>query len=314
MTELSKRATPKVRWYSHRRTRQKGLVMLSFMLPGIIYYVLFRYAPMWGNFIAFQDYNPYVGLAKSPFVGFKHFTAFFQSLYFDRLLTNTLLISLYTILFSFPIPIFLALFLNETKNVRFRSVIQSITYFPHFISTVIICGLVKVFLSPSTGFINALIVQSGGKAIEFLQQPSWFRPIYILSDIWQTMGWNSIIYFATLTSVDTSLYEAAEIDGANRWQRMKSISLPSLTPTIVTLLLMSIGNVLNVGYEKVLLLYTPSTYPTADIISTYVYRTGLISMQYSFASAVSLFNSVVGIVIITFFNTLARRVGETSLW
>lgn len=308
----TRRAHP--RWYQQPRTRRKGLIMLSLLLPGILYYAIFRYAPMWGTVIAFQNFNPFAGLWKSPWVGFKHFDTFFHSIYFGRLIGNTLALSMYGILFSFPIPIFFALLLNEVRFPRFRSVIQSVSYFPHFISTVIICGLLKVFLSPSTGFINAVIVRLGGSPIEFLQQPQWFRFIYIASDIWQTMGWSSIIYYATLTSVDTSLYEAAEIDGANRLQKIRSISVPALVPTITTLLLMSLGNALNVGYEKVLLLYNPATYETADVISTYVYRTGLASMQYSFAAAVSLFNSLVGVVIVVTFNTLARRLGDTSLW
>jgi putative aldouronate transport system permease protein len=308
----TRRAHP--RWYQQPRTRRKGLIMLSLLLPGILYYVIFRYVPMWGTVIAFQNFNPFAGLLKSPWVGFKHFETFFQSIYFGRLIGNTLALSMYGILFSFPIPILFALLLNEVRFPRFRSAIQSISYFPHFISTVIICGLLKVFLSPSTGFINAIIVHMGGAPIEFLQKPQWFRFIYIASDIWQTMGWSSIIYYATLTSVDTSLYEAAEIDGANRLQKIMSISVPSLIPTITTLLLMSLGNALNVGYEKVLLLYNPATYETADVIRTYVYRTGLASMQYSFAAAVSLFNSLVGVVIVITFNTLARRLGDTSLW
>lgn len=303
-----------LRWYQMPRARRKGLIMLSLLLPGILYYGIFRYVPMWGTIIAFQNFNPFAGFLKSPWVGFKHFEAFFQSIYFSRLIGNTLALSMYGILFSFPVPILFALLLNEVRFKRFRSAIQSISYFPHFISTVIICGLLKVFLSPSTGFINALIVRLGSAPVEFLQQPHWFRTIYIGSDIWQTMGWNSIIYYATLTSVDTSLYEAAEIDGANRLQKILFISVPALIPTITTLLLMSLGNALNVGYEKVLLLYNPATYETADVISTYVYRTGLTGMQYSFAGAVSLFNSLVGVIIVVTFNTLARRLGDTSLW
>lgn len=288
--------------------------MLTFLLPGVIYYAVFRYAPMWGTLIAFQDYNPFVGFFSSKWVGLKHFHTFFQSLYFWRLIVNTLALSVYSLVFGFPVPILFALLLNEVRFPRFRSVMQSISYFPHFISTVIICGLLKVYLSPSSGFINALVAGMGGEPIHFLQDPAWFRTVYVASGVWQGMGWSSIIYYATLTSVDVSLYEAAEIDGAGRLTKILYISLPSLVPTMVTLLLMNLGNLLNVGFEKVLLLYNSSTYPTADIISTYVYRMGISQMKYSFASAVNLFNNVVGLAIILFFNALARRVTETSLW
>ena len=216
--------------------------------------------------------------------------------------------------FRFPIPIIFAIMLNEVRNKRFRSVVQSISYFPHFISLVIICGLLKSYLSVTDGIINLIIEALGGTKINFLQEPGWFRPIYIASGIWQGMGWSSIIYYATLTSVDTSLYEAAEIDGANRWQRIWHISVPALIPTMLTLLLMRLGNVLNVGFEKVLLLQNSSTLSTSDILSTYVYRLGITQMKYSFASAVGLFNNVVGLVILMFFNTLSRKIANTSLW
>ncbi len=205
-----------MRWYRHPRLRRKGLVLLSFLLPGLIYYGIFRYAPMWGLLIAFKDYNPFVGFWKSNWVGLKHFKTFFTSIYFERLLVNTLLLSVYSILFGFPVPIIFALLQNEVRFYKLRSMVQSISYFPHFISTVIVCGLIKVFLSPSSGFFNAVIVWFGGDAINFLQEPKWFRTIYVSSGIWQNMGWGSIIYFATLSSVDTFLYEAAEIDGASR--------------------------------------------------------------------------------------------------
>lgn len=296
------------------RARRKGIIMFSFLLPGLAYYLIFRYAPMWGTLIAFMDYNPFVGFGGSAWVGFKHFRTFFESLYFGRLITNTLLLSVYSIVFGFPLPIVFALMLNEVKSMRFRSLVQSISYFPHFISTVIICGLIKVYLSPSSGFVNAIIVALGGEAINFLQEPGWFRTVYVASGIWQGMGWGSIIYYATLSSVDTTLYEAASIDGAGRLAKVIHISLPALIPTMTTLLLMNLGNILNVGFEKVLLLYNSSTYSTSDIISTYVYRMGITQMKYSFASAVGLFNNVVGLVIIVFFNYLARKVGETSLW
>mgnify|MGYP005764074313 CR=1 FL=1 len=297
-----------------KRQRKKGLIVLTFMIPGLLFYLIFHYAPMYGTLIAFQDFSPFRGFTQSPWVGFKHFEEFFNSIYFTRLLKNTFLLSFENILFSFPMPIIFALMMNEIKNSRLRSAIQSLSYFPNFISTVVLCGLIKNFLSPSTGIINAIIEALGGSAIDFLSSPGWFRPVYIISGIWQGMGWGSIIYYATLTSVDTSLYEAADIDGAGRFQKIFYISLPALVPTIVTLLLVNLGNMMNIGFEKVMLLYNEATYSTADIISTYVYRSGLIGQQYSFAAAVGLFNSLIGICLIVIFNFLARRFTKTSLW
>ena len=301
-------------WYQSPRSRRKGLIALAFFAPGFIYYLLFRYMPMWGNIIAFQDYNPFKGVMDSKWVGLKHFLIFFQSNNCWRLICNTLLISVYSIIFGFPIPIVFAILQNEVRFQKFRSVVQSISYFPHFISVVIICGLLKQYLSVSDGIVNLIIEGLGGTRINFMQEPGWFRTIYIGSGIWQGMGWSSIIYYATLTSIDTTLYEAAEIDGANRWQRMWHISVPSLIPTMMTLLLMQLGNIMNVGFEKVLLLQNTSTYSTSDLLSTYVYRMGIEQMKYSFASAVGLFNNMVGLVVLLFFNTLSRKLADTSLW
>ena len=306
--------TEKKYWYQTKRSRRKGLVALCFLIPGLLYYILFRYAPMWGNLIAFQDYNPFVGFSESKWVGFKHFITFFQSTYFIRLITNTFAISIYSIVFSFPMPILFALLLYEIKFPKIRSLVQSISYFPHFISVVVICGLLKKYLAVSDGMINALIELLGGTRQNFLQDPGWFRTVYIASDIWQGVGWSSIIYYATLTSIDTTLFEAAKIDGANRRQRIWHISIPALIPTIVTLLLLQLGNVLNVGFEKVLLLQNSANTSTSDILSTYVYRMGIENMKYSFASAVGLFNNIVGLIILVFFNKLSRKLADTSLW
>lgn len=302
------------RWYQNPRTRRKGLIALAFILPGALYYILFHYLPMWGTLIAFQDFNPFKGFWGSKWVGLKHFENFFQGTYAPRLIKNTLALSIYSILFSFPLPIVFALLQYEVRFPRFRSIMQSISYFPHFISVVIICGLLKQYLSVTNGVVNALIEALGGQKINFLQEPSWFRTVYIASGVWQGIGWSSIIYYATLTSIDTSLFEAAQIDGANRFQRVWHISVPSLIPTMVTLLLMQLGNVMNVGFEKVLLLYNSSTYSTSDILSTYVYRVGITQMKYSFASAVGLFNNVVGLIIVMFFNALSHKIADTSLW
>ena len=304
----------KKHWYHSKRSRYKGLVALGFLAPGVIYYILFRYMPMWGNLIAFQDYSPFKGIMKSEWVGLENFLVFFRSAYFWRLMKNTMLISIYGIVFSFPLPIIFALLLYEVKFTRFRSVMQSISYFPHFISVVVLCGLLKEYLGMTDGLVNALIEMLGGVRQNFLQDPQWFRTIYIASDIWKEVGWSSIIYYSTLASIDTTLFEAASLDGANRRQRIWHISIPCLIPTIVTLLLMRIGNILSVGYEKTLLLQNSSNYSTSDILGTYVYRMGIESAEYSFASAVGLFNNVVGVIILTVFNRISRKVSETSLW
>ena len=300
--------------FQMKRKQYKALIALLFILPGLIYYLLFRYVPIWGNVIAFFDYNPYVGLTDSKFVGFKHFIYFFTSKYFWRLLRNTFLLSFYSIIFSFPLPILFALLLSEVKFNKYRSVIQCISYIPHFISVVVICGILKDFLSLDHGVINEIISALGGTKINFFQDSDWFRTIYIGSDVWQGVGWSSIIYYATLTSVDPTFYEAARLDGANRLQRIRYISLPFLKPTITVLLLMSLGKILNVGFEKVLLLQNSSTYETSDIISTYVYRMGIQQMQLSFSTAVGFFNNVVGLSLLIVSNMISKKFSETSLW
>jgi putative aldouronate transport system permease protein len=298
----------------HRKKMKRTIVLYLFLIPAIVYYVLLHYLPMYGALIAFQDFNPFRGFTNSEWVGFKHFIAFFDSIYFYRLVTNTFLLGIYTVIFAFPLPIIFALLLNEVKHTKFRTVIQSISYIPHFISTVVVVGLIATFLSPSTGFINEIISFVGFEKIDFLRSPEWFRTIYISSGVWQGLGWSSIIYFAALSSISPSLYEAADIDGANRWQKIVYISLPGITPTIVTILLLDLGRVMDIGFEKVFLLYNPSTYETADVLSTYTYRAGLIDQQYSFAAAVGLFNSLVTLVLILFFNYLAKRFTSYSLW
>jgi putative aldouronate transport system permease protein len=292
----------------------RNITLYLFLLPAIVYYVVFHYMPMYGALIAFQDFNPFRGMAGSPWVGLKHFKDFFGGVYFLRLLRNTMLLSVYGLIFGFPMPIIFALLLNEVKSTKFRSTIQSLSYMPHFVSTVILCGLVVQFLAPNTGLIARVIQTFAGEPVNILYRSEWFRTIYIASGIWQGVGWGSIIYFAALTSINPSLYEAAGMDGASRIQKMFHISLPGLMPTMVTLLILDLGRLLNVGYEKVILLYNTSTYETADIISTYVYRSGLISQQYSFAAAVGLFNSAVGLVLVISSNYASRRLASQSLW
>jgi putative aldouronate transport system permease protein len=271
------------------------------------------YLPMYGSLIAFQDYSPSTGMLGSKWVGFKHFVTFFQGNYFWRVLKNTLLISLYDLVFNFPAPIVLALLINEMKGKWYKSTVQTISYFPHFISLIVVCGLIKQF-TLSDGIINNLLVFFGAERSSLLQRPELFRMIYIGSDIWQNIGWSSIIYFAALSAIDTQLYDACEIDGGGRFRKIWHITIPGIMPTIVVLLILKLGSILNVGFEKVILLYNPMTYETADIISSYVYRKGLQEFSYSFASAVGLFNSVINFVILIGANSFSRKLNSTSLW
>jgi putative aldouronate transport system permease protein len=268
---------------------------------------------MYGALIAFKDYSPGRGFSGSPWIGFGHFLRYFRSPYFIRLLRNTFLISFYGLLFGFPAPIILALLLNEVRHSSFKRTIQTITYLPHFISMIVICGMIADF-SLSTGLFNDIISFFGGTRFPLLQQPNLYRPIYITSDIWQGVGWGTIIYLSALSAIDPQLYEAAMIDGAGRFRQLLNVTLPSIAPTIVILLILRIGNLLSVGYEKTLLLYNPATYETADIISTYVYRVGLLEQNWSYSTAIGLFNSLVNFTLLIMANKVSRKVSETSLW
>ena len=296
------------------RLWQSRQLYVIFALP-LLYFLIFRYGAMGWLTLAFKDYNAVEGLWGSEWVGLKHFIDFFNMPEFWKLLRNTLLISLYSLIFSFPVPIILALMINEVGNRFFKKSVQSITYLPHFFSTVIICGMLVDFLT-TDGMINRIIVAFGGEPISFLTDPKWFRTIYIASGIWQGAGWGSIMYLAALNSVDTQLYESAVIDGANKVQQAWYISLPAILPIISVQLLLNIGSMLSVGYEKIILLYNGATYETADVISTYVYRRGLQGADYGYGTAVSLFQSVVSLILVIIANRFANKVseGEGALW
>jgi len=254
------------------------------------------------------------GISGSEWIGFHYFEQFFASIYFTRILRNTVLLSVYNILWGFPLPIIFALTLNELKDGYFKRTVQTVSYLPHFISVVIVAGMIVQFLSPTTGVANRLIENFGGESINFLREPAWFRTIFITSVIWQSFGWNSIIYLAAISGIDPSLYEAAVIDGAKRFQQVKYITIPSILPTIIILLILSLSNIMNVGFERVLLLYTPLTFETADVISTFVYRRGIIEANFSFGAAVGFFNSIINFSLLIFFNKLSKRLTEISLW
>ena len=283
------------------------------LLPVLIWFVIFAYLPMFGLVMAFENYTPKGGFFGSQFVGFKHFADFFGSVYFGRLIRNTLLISLLNLLFNFPATIILALLLNEVKNKVFKKTLQTVSYLPYFISLVIVCGLIATFTA-SDGPITELIVGLGGKRQNYLGQPEYFRTIYILSDMWQGLGFGSIIYLAALSGIDQELYEAASLDGAGHIQQLIHVTLPGISTTIITLLILRMGTLFAVGYEKIILLYSTNTYETADVISSYVYRKGLQEFNYSYSSAVGLFNSVINTALLVASNKLSRKFTETSLF
>lgn len=283
------------------------------ILPVILFYLIFYYKPMYGAIIAFKDFNPGLGIVGSPWVGLKHFKDFFTGLYFTRILKNTLVISLSSLVFGFPVPIILALLINELRNKKYARFVQTATYLPHFISLVVICSMVKEFTSDS-GIVSEIVALFGGKRAIMLNNPKLFVPIYVTSSIWQEAGWNSIIYLAAIAGVDQGLYEAAIIDGAGRLRQTLNITIPSILPTIIIMLILRIGNLLNVGYEKIILLYNPATYETADVISTFVYRKGLQEFSWSFSSAVGLFNSVVNFIFLIAANYISKTTQDTYLW
>ena len=291
--------------------RNRSLYLL--MLPVIIFYVLFHYKPMYGALIAFKDYSPALGFADSPWVGLDNFVRFFDGIYFWRLLRNTVLLSFYNILFGFPAPIILALLLNEVKNEKFKRLTQTITYLPHFISMIVVAGMITNFCM-TTGLFNDIIEFFGGEASPLLQNPKYYRTIYVASSIWQQVGWGSIIYLSALSGVDSQLYEAAAIDGAGKWKQLLHVTLPGITPTIVIMLIMQVGRAMSMGHEKTILLYNSATYETADIISSYVYRIGLLEQDWSYPTAIGLFNSVINLVLIILANRVSKKLTETSLW
>ena len=283
------------------------------ILPVVVYFILFSYKPIYGLLIAFQDFRANLGIARSTWVGFRNFASFFKDPYFFRLIKNTLSISLLNIIFGFPAPILLAILLNEIKNVFFKRTVQTITYMPYFISMVVVASLIRTY-STQTGIFSEVTKIFGGTGKNYLMFPEYFYPIYVVSDIWQHIGWNSIIYLAAITGIDQEQYEAAIIDGAGRFRRMFNVTLPNLLPIIMVLFILRMGGILNVGFEKIILLYNSSIYSVADVISTYVYRRGIQDAAYSYATAVGLFNSVVNVTFLVSANYLSRKYTEMGLF
>lgn len=312
-----KNLQPKSRKYIMAKDFRRNRMLYLMVLPVVAFYILFSYVPMSGIIIAFKDYKPMLGMWKSPWAdngGFGNFLEFFTNPFFGRILKNTLLISLYSIIFSFPAPVILALLLNEVRFKKCRRVVQTVSYMPHFISLVVVCGMVRQFCLSDGLFNNLFQLLGMNSTNSWLQIPGAFRTIYVGTDIWQAMGWNSIIYLAAIAGVDHQLYEAAEIDGAGRWKKLLHITFPTIRPTIILLLIMQVGKTMNVGYEKILLLYNSTIYETADVISTYTYRKGLLDFDYSYSTAVNLFNSVINFALVIIANKISSKVSETSLF
>jgi putative aldouronate transport system permease protein len=300
--------------YRLKKDWQNNWMLYAMVLLPALYFLVFKYGPMLGLDIAFFDYKPARGLSGSKFVGLKHFIDFFSDPYFFRLLLNTVRISLCTLVFSFPAAIILALLINELRSKAFSRVVQTITYIPHFISTVVICGMITQMVGRTGAITQILSVLTGMEPTNMLYIPQYFVPIYVTSDVWQSIGWNSIVYLSALTGIDQQLYEAAKIDGANKWNQILHVTIPGLAPTIVIMFILRVGKMFDVGYEKIMLLYTPLTYDTADVINTYVYRRGLVDAQYSYSTAVGLFNSLVCFTLVYLTNRVARKNGGNSLW
>jgi len=284
------------------------------IIPVIAYYAIFHYWPMYGAQIAFKNFTPTEGIFGSKWVGFKHYVDYWNSYYFWRLIRNTLLLNVYNLIFGFPAPILLAILINEVRAKYFKRTVQTVTYIPHFVSIVVICGLLKDMLN-ANGFFNYIINTTFNRpGVAYLLDPKYFRFIYVSSDIWQEVGWGSIVYLAAITAVDSELYEAAFIDGAGRFRKLIHVTIPCILPTIIILLILRMGRMMSVGSEKVLLLYNSATYETADVISTFVYRKGLLEMNYSYSAAVGLMNSVLNFILVVSANQISKKVSETSLW
>lgn len=297
-----------------RRYLRKNYHYYLLLILPLLYFVVFKYIPMYGVLLAFRRFTPGGSIIGSEWVGLRYFEFFISDPSFWKVVRNTVLLSTLNLIFGFPIPIVFALLLNEVAATWWKRIVQTISYLPRFLSTVVVVGMINQILSPSGGVVNNVIQALGGDPVFFMAEPEWFRTIYITSDIWQYMGWSAIIYLAALSTIDPQLYDSSHIDGASRFQQTWHITLPGIAPTIIIILILRIGDLLSVGFEKVLLMYNPLTYETADVISTFVYRIGIVQNSYSYATAVGLFNGVVALIMIWIANRLARRFSQTSLW
>ncbi|WP_281890621.1 sugar ABC transporter permease [Paenibacillus sp. YYML68] len=283
------------------------------LLPALLYFAIFEYGPIYGLQIAFKNFTPFKGIEGSPWVGFDHFIRFFESYKFWEVLINTLTISLYELVL-FPIPVILALLINQLTSAKFKKVVQTITYAPHFISTVVIVGMLYLFLSPRNGIVNQVLVSLGFEGVFFMAKPELFSSIFVWSGVWQNAGWGTIIYLAALTGINPELHESAVVDGANKLKRILHIDLPGIMPTVIVLLILNVGNFMSVGFEKVYLMQNPLNVTSAEVIQTYVYKSGLLGAQYSYSAAIGMFNSIVNCILLMLVNFIAKRFGQASLW
>ena len=306
--------TPTVRTRRFRKAWQRDRLLYLMVLPGVIFYLVFCYAPIPGLILSFKKFIPGGGMYSGTWVGLRWFREFFNSPYCPRTIRNTLLISLYCLLYGFPLPILFAVCVTELRHNGTRRILQTVSYMPYFFSTIVIVGMMKNFLDLHTGIINQMVSFFGKEPINFLSKPEWFRTLYVASSVWQHFGFNSIIYIAAIIGIDPTLYEASMLDGISKFQQIRYITLPMISSTIVILLILQLGNVMTVGFEKVYLMYSPATYETADVISTYVYRKGIESNNYGYATAVGMFNSVINFLFIYGANRLCRVATQTSLW
>lgn len=313
--ESNNLAPAKIDSYFRRLIRciggNKSLYLM--ILPVIAYYVLFHYLPMYGVIISFKNFKPGLGIMGSPWVGLQNFIEFFSGMYFIRIVKNTLIISVTSIIIGFPAPIIFALLLNELRNQKFKKLIQTVTYMPHFISLVVVCGMILQFTS-NTGAITYVLNLFGFPLKTMLNYPENFVPIYVISGLWQEIGWGSIIYLSAIAGIDQQLYEAAQIDGASRLRQVINITIPAIMPTIMVMLILRLGNIMSVGFEKIILLYNPAIYSTSDVISSYTYRKGLQEFSWSFSTAVGLFNSAINFVFLITSNWLSKKFNDSSLW
>ena len=314
--QLAGNTVTKTSWGSNKTIKKiyMNYDLYLLLLPALVYFIIFHYGPMYGLQIAFKDFMPLRGIGDSPWVGFKYFERFLNAYQFWAILKNTVFLSLYSLVIGFPIPIILSLLLNQINSRRFQRVVQTVTYAPNFISVMVIVGMVLIFLSPRNGIVNQLRALFGGEPIFFMAKPEWFRSIYVWSGIWQNAGFSMIVYLAALTSIDPFLHEAAVVDGANKIQRIWYIDIPGILPTISILLILNLGNIMSVGFEKVYLLQNPLNASSSEIIATYVYKMGLQRYQYSYSSSIGLFKSVVNCILLVTVNFISRKMGNSSLW
>ncbi|WP_246516873.1 ABC transporter permease [Lederbergia ruris] len=297
-----------------KKSLRKNFILYIFVFPVILYFLIFKYFPMYGVQIAFKEFIATKGITGSEWIGMEHFQRFFNSHYFWRLIKNTLGIGVYQLLVGFPIPIILALLINEVRKSAFKRFVQTITYAPHFLSVIVLVGMLFLFLSPTNGIVNKLIEMFGGEPIFFMTEPRWFKTTYVFSGVWQQMGWSSIIYLAALSSVDPQLHDAAKIDGASRIQRIWHVNIPGILPTIIILLILQSGQILSVGFEKVFLMQNSLNMEASDVIATHIYRSGIVGAQYDYSAAIGLFESVINFIILIMVNYFAKRTSSTSLW